>query len=772
MSFSTVLTSPAYLIGTVAGGGQNSSDGELATSAALSEPTGVAVDSSGNLYIADSRSNRIRKVTAATGIITAVAGEASAAAGYSGDGGPATSAQLNTPLGVAVDSSGNLYIADTNNYRVRMVAAGTNTITTVAGNNNPGYSGDGGPATEASLSTVSGIALDSAGNLYIADSVNSRIRKVVRATGSMATGIITTVAGNGTQGYSGDGGLAMNAFLNSPQGVAVDAAGNIYIADTDNSVVRKVTAATGVITSIAGNGSYGDSGDGGAAASAELRSPVGVAVDGAGDIYIADYLNENTRKVAAATGVITTLAGQGTNAGSQPGGLAVGQHGQIFIADEYNGVVTLVNDAGAPDSEITPGNATSLDHLTFNLLIENSSTSTETAAARPLTRSSLNASEARSKDVAGSRPKDIVTRAQPKDTSNDTVTVGGTVGITEILARDPSSANATNVVVGGTVPPSWIITACSSTNGGTCSTTGGSSIAVTYPSITGDSPPVITLVADTPASAGDSVPVSLSSSSNSDTLATSSTSQTVQFSPGGAITSSFQGPSSISAGQGIQYTVALTNNGGATLAGDPVTITVMLDSSLVSTSVQSNPPWICTQTGFTVTCVDSSGMAAGGGAGFTLNGVAPAAAGGRTISSSTTLTFGGQSSATQGVSTTVGSGQVPAFFSSEVYVGSSAYYLLFGDGNPFGYYNFASSSILYHYDMGFEAFIPGSASDIYLYDFSTGHWWYTSSTLFPYLYDFTLKTWIYYFPNTSSSGHYTTNPRYFSNLTTGKIITM
>jgi uncharacterized repeat protein (TIGR01451 family) len=758
----------------VAGGGQNSGDGELATSAQLSEPTGVAVDGSGNLYIADSRSNRIRKVTAATGLITTVAGEASAAAGYSGDGGPATSAQLNTPQGVAVDSSGNLYIADTNNYRVRMVAAGTNTITTVAGNNNPGYSGDGGPATEASLSTVSGIAVDGAGNLYIADSVNSRIRKVVRATGSMATGTITTVAGNGTQGYSGDGGLATNAFLNSPQGVAVDAAGNIYIADTDNSVVRKVTAATGVVTSIAGNGSYGDSGDGGAAASAELRSPVGVAVDGAGNIYIADYLNENTRKVAAATGVITTLAGQGTNAGSQPGGVAVGLHGQIFLADEYNGVVTLVNDAGVPDSEITPGNATSLDHLTFNLLIENSSTSTETGAERPLTRSSMN--EARPKDIAGSRLgsrlKDIVTRARPQDTPGNTVTVGGTVSLTEVLARDPSSASASNVVVGGTLPPTWVITACSSTNGGTCSATGGSSIAVTYPSITGDSPPVITLVADTPASAGDSVPVSLSSSSNSDTLATSSSSQTVQFSPGGAITSSFQGPTSISAGQGIQYTVALTNNGSATLAGDPVTVTVTLDSSLVSTSIQSSPPWICTQTGFTVTCVDSSGMAGGGGIGFTLNGVAPAAAGGRSISSSATLAFGGQSSATQSVSTTVGSGQVAAFFSGEVYVGSSAYYLLFGDGNPFGYYNFASSSILYHYDMGFEAFVPGSASDIYLYDFSTGHWWYTSSALFPYLYDFTLNTWIYYFPNTSSPGHYTTNPRYFSNLTTGKVFSM
>ncbi len=291
VSFTTVLTSPAYLIGTVAGGGQNLSDGELATSAQLSGPAGVAADGSGNFYIADSRSNRIRKVSATTGIITTVAGNSSMPAGYSGDGRLATSAQLNTPQGVAVDALGNLYIADTQNYVIRMVAAGTGIISTVAGNHSQGYTGDQGPATSASLSEVSGIAVDASGNLYVADWVNGRIRKVTPgAGGNIGQGIITTVAGSSAQGYAGAGGLAANAFLNAPQGVAVDPAGNLYIADTDNSVIRKVTVGTGIITTVAGNSAYGDSGDGGAATSAELKNPVGVAVDGAGATSISRTL--------------------------------------------------------------------------------------------------------------------------------------------------------------------------------------------------------------------------------------------------------------------------------------------------------------------------------------------------------------------------------------------------------------------------------------------------------------------------------------------------
>ena len=217
-----------------------------------------------------------------TGIITTIAGNG--IAGYSGDGGLATNAELNNPYGVAVDSNGNIYIADTNNNRIRKVNSTTGIITTIAGNGTAGYSGDGGLATNAELYYPYGVAVDSNGNIYIADTYNNRIRKV-----NSTTGIITTIAGNGTAGYSGDGGPATNAQLNYPYGVAVDSSGNIYIADTDNNRIRKVNSTTGIITTIAGNGNPGYSGDGGPATNAELYDPSGVAVDSNGNIYIADY---------------------------------------------------------------------------------------------------------------------------------------------------------------------------------------------------------------------------------------------------------------------------------------------------------------------------------------------------------------------------------------------------------------------------------------------------------------------------------------------------
>jgi trimeric autotransporter adhesin len=269
------------------GSSEYSGDGGQAASAQLSNPEGVAVDSAGNLYIADSGNNRIRKVTPA-GIISTVAGNGTS--GFSGDGGPATMARLFMPIGVAVDSAGNIYIADTFNLRIRKVTL-TGTITTVAGNGSKGYGGDGSPATAAKLNSPSGVMVDSAGNIYIADSGNNRIRKVTPA------GIISTVAGNGARGYGGDGDAATSAKLNSPSGVAVDSAGDLYIADRDNRRIRKVTLA-GTITTVAGNGDFGYSGDGGAATSAKLNSPSGVAVDSAGNLYIADSGNHRIRKVA------------------------------------------------------------------------------------------------------------------------------------------------------------------------------------------------------------------------------------------------------------------------------------------------------------------------------------------------------------------------------------------------------------------------------------------------------------------------------------------
>jgi trimeric autotransporter adhesin len=213
--------------------------------------------------------------------------------GSSGDGGQATSASLNYPRGVAVDASGNIYIADTYNNRIRMVTKSTGIISTVAGDGTQEYKGDGGPATSAILYYPASIAVDALGNIYIADSSNYRIRMVTKSTG-----IISTVAGSGSSGSSGDGGQATSATLNSPYGVAVDASGNIYIADSSNNRIRMVTKSTGIISTVAGSGPYGYSGDGGQATSAVLKYPYGVAVDASGNIYIADSYNYRIRMFA------------------------------------------------------------------------------------------------------------------------------------------------------------------------------------------------------------------------------------------------------------------------------------------------------------------------------------------------------------------------------------------------------------------------------------------------------------------------------------------
>jgi trimeric autotransporter adhesin len=209
-------------------------DGGLATSAGLLNPYGVTVDASGNIYIADTGNNRIRLVTSSTGIVTTVAGDGSY--GYKGDRGPATSAGLYYPYGVTVDASGNIYIADTGNNRIRMVTKSTGIVTTVAGDGSYGYKGDGGPATSASLYNFYGVTVDASGNIYIADTSNYRIRLVTKSTG-----IITTVAGDGTYGNERDGGPATSAGLRNPRGVSVDASGNIYIADSNDNRIRLVS---------------------------------------------------------------------------------------------------------------------------------------------------------------------------------------------------------------------------------------------------------------------------------------------------------------------------------------------------------------------------------------------------------------------------------------------------------------------------------------------------------------------------------------------------
>jgi uncharacterized protein (TIGR03437 family) len=310
-------------------------DGGTATMASINFPYGLATDSVGNIYFADNGNARIRKVTP-QGIITTVAGTGQP--GYSGDGGPAVSAQISFANGLAVDSTGDVYIADGNNARVRKITT-DGMITTVAGNGQIGYSGDGGPAVAARLGSVDSVVLDAAGNLYISEPLNARIRKVT------PTGVISTFAGNGQSGYFGDGANAVNASLNFPTGLAFDSTGDLLIADASNGRIRMVTPA-GLITTIAGS-KVGYGGDGGPATSASLAFPCAVAADAVGNIYIADTDNHRIRQVSR-NGTITTLAGTGQPGYSGDGGVAVAAAlnfpygvtvsttGTILIADSLN----------------------------------------------------------------------------------------------------------------------------------------------------------------------------------------------------------------------------------------------------------------------------------------------------------------------------------------------------------------------------------------------------------------------------------------------------
>ena len=322
LAFSALLAAPAAAqtvaprIETVVGTGMGSfsGDGGAATSATIRNPNGVALDSAGNLYIGDSSNHRIRRVDAA-GNISTIAG--TGANGFSSGGGTAASAQLDFPNGLVVDSAGDLYFADENNHRIRRVDAAGN-IATFAGTGAGGifgaFGGDGGPATAAAFRYPPNIALDNAGNLYIADYGNRRVRKVD------AAGNIATIAGTGAAGFSGDGGPATAAPVDGPTGIALDSAGNIYIADTNNHRIRKMDP-SGNISTIAGTGSAGFSGDGGRATAAQINFPRHVALDGAGNLYIADASNHRIRRVDA-SGNISTIAGTGTGGFSGDGGMA------------------------------------------------------------------------------------------------------------------------------------------------------------------------------------------------------------------------------------------------------------------------------------------------------------------------------------------------------------------------------------------------------------------------------------------------------------------
>jgi hypothetical protein len=329
-------------------------DGGPATNAQLAAPFGVALDGSGNVYIADQDNNRVRKVSP-SGIITTIAGNGSG--GFSGDGGQATNAQLNLPRSVAVDGQGDIFIADSGNGRVREVTP-AGIITAIAGNGSFQFSGDGGPATNAGMSP-NGVAVDGQGDVFIADQSNNRVREVT------PRGIVTTFAGNGTAGFSGDGGQATNAQLAAPFGVACAGAGNVFIADQNNNRIRLVNS-SGIITTFAGTGTAGFSGDGGQATNAQLNVPTGMASDNKGDLFIVDDFNGRIREVSP-TGIITTVAGNGsggfsgdggepTNASlNTPTGVAVDSSGHVYIADTGNERIRIVT-LGTPQIALSAGN--------------------------------------------------------------------------------------------------------------------------------------------------------------------------------------------------------------------------------------------------------------------------------------------------------------------------------------------------------------------------------------------------------------------------------
>jgi sugar lactone lactonase YvrE len=325
---------PNNIVTTVAGnGGEYPWFGSVATNVGLAYPAGMALDAVGNLYFAVGLQNRIRKVDT-NGIIITVAGNGSP--GYSGDGGAASNATFDNPNYVAIDTVGNLYIADTGNARIRKMDT-NGIITTVAGKGGYGFSGDGGAAINASFSLPFAVAVDAPGNLYIADADNNRIRKVD------TNGIITTVAGGGSGGNSG---AATNANLNYPCGMCLDVFGNLYIADTDNSRIRKVDT-NGMITTVAGDGNKSYTGNSGAATNASLNDPCGMCLDVFGNLYIADSDNNRIRKVDT-NGIISTMAGNGhptyagdggaaTNASFWiPEGVALDASGNLYIADTIN----------------------------------------------------------------------------------------------------------------------------------------------------------------------------------------------------------------------------------------------------------------------------------------------------------------------------------------------------------------------------------------------------------------------------------------------------
>ncbi len=316
----------SQIITTIAGNGSGgySGDGGLASLASINQPQGVYADALGNVFIADQYNSRVRKV-APSGIITTIAG--TGISGHTGDGLPATDAEIGFPNCVTSDAAGNVYVLDYYGYVRKINTAGI--ISTYAGTGSTSFSGDGGPATDAGISDAYGIWLDEAGNMYICDFYNNRVRKI------NTLGIINTIAGTGVAGYSGDGGAATNAQLNWPTGVVTDPSGNVYISDEVNNAVRKINT-LGIISTIAGTGAAGFSGDGGPATAVLFNSPYGLFRDCPGNIYVSDANNNRIRKINT-SGIVTTVCGTGTASFGGDGGPAIAAMLQWPEGTSYDG---------------------------------------------------------------------------------------------------------------------------------------------------------------------------------------------------------------------------------------------------------------------------------------------------------------------------------------------------------------------------------------------------------------------------------------------------
>lgn len=347
------VAAQTQVVSTIAGNGSAtySGDSGQAIIAGLNQPSRVALDGAGNLIITDRYNNRIRKLNLNTGIITTIVG--TGVPGFSGDGGPATAAQINSPAQTIVDAQGNLWISDSQNQRIRKVITSTGFITTVAGNGAAGYNGDGIAATSAKLYNPYDMIVDAQGNLFFSDRSNNRVRKV-----DVNTNIITTIAGNGSASYSGNGNAATAAGINNPIGLTADSSRNMYIGDYGNKVVRRIDGVTGIITTFAGTGVIGYSGDGGPANLAQISNAATVEVDKTGNsLLITDVNNNCIRRVNIGTGIITTIVGNGISgfAGDGgpplsaefniPGGTVFDYADNLYIADQGNNRIRKITNA-------------------------------------------------------------------------------------------------------------------------------------------------------------------------------------------------------------------------------------------------------------------------------------------------------------------------------------------------------------------------------------------------------------------------------------------